>query len=74
MGIHDYHQRGYMIITRAEGIEHGRVSVALLGRQSASAKVGNEVREKSSVSEVPRTTGQRRRTEWECYLRSKPKK
>ena len=44
-------------ITRAEGIENGCVSVeqqALLGRQSATAKVGNEVREKSSVSEVPR--------------------
>ena len=27
---------------------------ALVGRQSATAKVGDEVREKSSVSEVPR--------------------
>ena len=47
----------YMSITRAEGIEYGCVSVeqqALLGRQSATAKVGNKVREKSSVSEVPR--------------------
>ena len=43
--------------TRAEGIEHGCISMeqqALLGQQSASAKVGNEVRERNSVSEVPR--------------------
>ena len=48
---------GYMSITRAEGIEHGCVSVeqqALLGRQSATAKVGNEVREKSSICEMLR--------------------
>ena len=58
--------------TLTEGIEHGCVSVeqqALLGRQSAAIKVGNEVGRKNSVSEVPRrekkqrTTGQRRRTE-----------
>ena len=50
-------QTTYISITRAEGIEYGCVSVeqrALLGRQSTTAKVGNEVREKSSVSEVPR--------------------
>ena len=37
---------GYMSITRAEGMEHGCISVeqqALLGRQSATATVGNEV-------------------------------
>ena len=36
------------------------------GQQSATAKVSNEVREKNSVSEMPRrkrTIGQRRRTE-----------
>ena len=45
--------------------------LALLGRQSTTAKVGNEVREKRSVSDLThcqggkeqRTTGQRRRTE-----------
>ena len=60
-----------MSITKAEGIEHSCVSVeqqALLGRQSATAMFGNDVREKSSVSEVARrkeqrTAGQRRRTE-----------
>ena len=39
----------YMSITRTEGIEHGCVGVeeqALLGQQSTTAKVGNEVREK----------------------------
>ena len=48
---------GYMSITRAEGIEHGCVSVeqqALLCQQFGTAKVGNEVGERSSVSEVPR--------------------
>ena len=43
---------GYTSITRAYGIQHGCVSEeqqALLGRQSATAKVANEVREKSSV-------------------------
>ena len=75
---------GYTNITRAEGIEHGCVSVeqqTLLGRQSASAKVGNEVREKNSVSQVPRRkiikdnwTKKENRKLWECYLRSKPKK
>ena len=48
---------GYMSVTRAEGIKHGCVIVerqALLDRQSAIATVGNDVREKSSVSEVPR--------------------
>ena len=47
---------GCTSITRADGIEHGCVGVeqqAILGRQSASAKVVNEVKEKSSVSEVP---------------------
>ena len=75
---------GYMSITRAEGIKHVCVSVeqqALLSRQSATAKVGNEVREKSSGSEVPwrkRTKDscakEENRKLWECYLRSKPKK
>ena len=59
----DFQQNGYKLqrgrsITRAEEIEHSYVSVeqqALLDRQSATAKVGNEVREKNSVSEVPRT-------------------
>ena len=69
---------GYMSITRTVGIEHGCVSKeqqALLGRQFATAKIGNEVKEKSSVSEVPR----RKRTKdsctkeeniklWECYV------
>ena len=73
-----------MSITRAEGIEHGCVSVeqqALLSRQSTTAKVGNEVREKNSVSEVPRRkitndswTKDENRKLWECYLQSKPKK
>ena len=48
---------GYMSITRAEGIEYRCVSVeqqAVLGRQAATAKLGNELREKNSVSEVPR--------------------
>ena len=60
----------YMSITRAEGIEHGCVSVeqqALLCRQSTTAKIGNEVREKSSVrcqgGKEQRTAGQRKRTE-----------
>ena len=62
---------GYMSITRAEGIKHGCVysveQQALLGRQSATAKVGN-------VSEVPRRKRQRtwkkeeNRKLWECYL------
>ena len=54
---------------------------ALLDRQSASAKVGNKVREKSSLSEAPRRkrtkeswTKDNNRKLWECYLRSKPKK
>ena len=50
---------GYVSITRAEGIEHGSVSVeqqALLGRQSATGKIGNEVRDKSK-SEMPRRKG-----------------
>ena len=53
----------------------------LLGRQSATAKVDNEVREKINVSEVPRRkrtkhswTKEENRKLWECYLRSKPKK
>ena len=36
---------------------------AVLCRQSATAKVGNEVREKSIVSEENWKTGQRRRTD-----------
>ena len=50
-------------------------------RQSATANVDNEVREKNSVSEVPRRkitkeslTKEENRKLWECYLRSKPKK
>ena len=46
---------GHMSITGAEAIEHGCVRVeqqALHSQQSATVKVGNEVREKSSsVSE-----------------------
>ena len=47
---------------------HYSVDNALLLRQCATAKVGNDVREKNSVKEVPRrkkqsTTGHRRRTE-----------
>ena len=70
----------YMNITRAEGIEHGCVSAeqqVLVGQQSATAK-GNEVREKISVSEVPRRkrtkdswTKEENRKLWECYLWSK---
>ena len=67
-----------MSITGAEGIENGCISVeqlALLSRQSATAKVGNELRKNSSVSEVPRmkrptnnwTKGVNRKL-WECYL------
>ena len=62
-----------------KGIEHGCVSVeqqALLDRQSTTAKVANEVREKNSVSEVPRRkrtkdswTKEENRKLWECYLR-----
>ena len=51
----DNQDNQYTSITRAEGIEHNCVSVeqqALLGQQSAAAKVSNEVREKNSVSEV----------------------
>ena len=75
--------RGYMSITRAEGIEHGCVNVEqqpLLGQQSATAKVCNEVREKSSASETPRSKKKSRLDKggeqkvMECYLRSKPKK
>ena len=59
------------LIGRAEGFEHGFVSVKqqpLLGQQSATAKVGNKVRENSSVNKVQRRkrtkeAGQRRRTE-----------
>ena len=71
-----------MGITRAEEIEHGSVSVeqqALLGRQSTTAKVGNEVRGEKGVSELPKRKGTRdnwtkeeNRKLWECYLRSKP--
>ena len=73
-----------MSITRTEGIEHGCVSVeqqALLARQSATGKVGNEVREKNSISEVPRRkrtknswTKEENRKLWECYLRNKPQR
>ena len=73
-----------MSITRAEGIEHGFFSVeqqALLGGKSTTGKVGNQVREKSSVSEVPRRkstqdkwTKEENRKLSECYLQSKPKK
>ena len=69
-----------MSITRAEGIENGCVSVeqqALLGQQSATAKVGNEVTEKSSVSELSRRkrmkgnwTKEENRKLWERYLRA----
>ena len=41
---------GYMSITRAEGIEHGRISMeqqVLLCQQSATAKVGNEVEKRA---------------------------
>ena len=69
---------GNTSITRAEGIEQSCVSVeqqALLGQPSATAKVGNEIREKNSVSEVPRSkrtkdswTKEENRKIWECYL------
>ena len=63
-------------------MEHSCVSVeqqALLSQQSATAKLGKEVREKSSVSEE-RTkdswTKDENRKLWKCSLtkQSKPKK
>ena len=48
---------GCISITRADRIEHGCDSVEqqeLFERQSTTAKVGNEVREKRSVNEVRR--------------------
>ena len=71
-----------MSIIRAEGIEQVCVSVeqqALLGGQSTTAKVDNDVREERSVGEMPRW--KRTKDNWtkenrrllESYLRSKPK-
>ena len=73
-----------MSITRVEGIEHSCVGVeqqALLGQQSATATVGNEVREKSSLSEMPRRkitkdswTKEENRKLRECYAVSSQRK
>ena len=70
----------YMSISLAEGIEHDSVSVekqALLGRQSVTATLQNDVRERSCGNarrkrNKNKWTKEENRKVWECYLRSKP--